>query len=481
MAVEQLTIWLAVFGVTIVAGFMVLIMTKKATPFTALVLTPLVVGIGTGVVGLFGYAWTDIFKYGIAGIVGNADSVLKATLAAIEKGAELPSSSSVISGVAGTAVMLLFAILYFGLMLTSGLFDPVVDFILRVVKGDPLKVLVGTAILSLAVSVDGDGSTTTLVVCSAMIPVYRKLGMKMMDLAVLIILSNSIMNLLPWGGPTARIIAALQVDEGELLRRILPGMALAAIWVVGVAILRGRAERKRLGIHEIDEAGMASVRAEQHKDDAELARPKLIWFNLILTLVMMVVLIFGGIGFVPKINAALIFAIGLAIAMVVNYGNLKDQRQIVEKYGSSAVHVIIMVLAAGVFMGILQGTGMSTAMGEALSGIMPAAVGSHWPLVTAILSAPGTFLLSNDAFYLGVLPVLNQVGIANGFVAMDMAIASTAGQAFHLLSPLVGFIYLLLHLTGVDMGKWQLTSAKWAIGTFVLFMLSMFTIGGVPL
>ena len=112
----------------------------------------------------------------------------------------------------------------------------------------------GTAILAAAVSVDGDGSTTTMIVCSAMIPVYRKLGMRMMDLAVLIILANSIMNLLPWGGPTARIIAALKVDEGELLRRILPGMLIAVVWVIIVAVLRGLAERKRRGIVHLSEA-----------------------------------------------------------------------------------------------------------------------------------------------------------------------------------------------------------------------------------
>ena len=101
--------------------------------------------------------------------------------------------------------------------------------------------------------------------------------------------------------------------------------------------------------------------------------------------------------------------------------------------------------------------------------------------MVAVLSAPGAFLLSNDAFYLGVLPVLNQVGLNNGFSTMDIAVASTAGQAFHLLSPLVGFIYLLLNLTGVDMGKWQIQSAKWAVGTFVLFLIAMFAFGGVQL
>jgi len=91
MAQEQLTFWLATFGVVIVGGFMALIMTKKASPFTALVLTPLVVGIGTGLSGLFGYSWTDTFKYGIAGIIGNADSVLKDTFTAIENGTTPPS------------------------------------------------------------------------------------------------------------------------------------------------------------------------------------------------------------------------------------------------------------------------------------------------------------------------------------------------------------------------------------------------------
>lgn len=452
---------LAILGLLIVTGFMVLIMTKKAPPFTALVLVPLIIGTVTGLMNQYGYTALDIPKFAIAGMISNAD--LK------------------INGVAGAAIMLLFAILYFGLMLSAGLFTPVVNFILRTIKGDPLKVMLGTALLALAVSVDGDGSTTTLVVCSAMIPVYRKLNMKMMDLAVILILSNSIMNLLPWGGPTARIIAALKVDEGELLRLIIPGMILASVWVIIIAVVRGLAERKRLGIQNLSKEDIESVIAEQYQEDIDLARPKLVWFNFLLTAAIMIQLIFGGTWIFPKVHAALIFAVGLAIALTVNYHRPQDQRRIIEKYGSSAVQVIFMVLAAGVFMGILAGTGMSEAMGHALATWVPASFGSHWPLVVALVSVPGTFVLSNDAFYLGVLPVLNQVGIQQGFSAMDIAVASTAGQAFHLLSPLVGFIYLLLNLTGVDMGKWQIQSAKWGIGVFLMFLVGMFVISGVPL
>lgn len=451
---------LAAFGLLIVLGFMTLIMTKRMSPFTALVLVPLIIGIFTGIMHYGNYTATDIPKFAIAGITSNAD--LK------------------ITGVANTAIMLLFAILYFGLMLSAGLFRPLVNTIIRVVKGDPLKVLVGTTILALGVSVDGDGSTTTLVVCAAMLPIFRQLNMKMMDLAILIILANSIMNLLPWGGPTARIITALKVDEGELLRAIIPGMIMASLWVIAVAVIRGLAERKRLGIHQMSREEINRIIATQGDEDPHLARPRLVWFNFLLTIILMVELIFGGMWILPKVNSALLFAIGLALALMVNYPRQNDQREIIEKYGSSAVQVIFMVLAAGVFMGILSGTGMSSAMGEALGTWIPERFGSHWPLIVAIVSIPGTFLLSNDAFYLGVLPVLNQVGLKYGFSSMDIAVASTAGQAFHLLSPLVGFIYLLLQITGVEMGKWQIQSAKWAVGIFVLFLLGMFTVGGVP-
>lgn len=437
---------LAIWGYLIVVVFMILIMTKKATPFTALVLVPLVIGTLAG----FGLR---IGPYSLDGI----------------------------KSVAPTAVMLLFAILYFGLMITAGLFDPLVRFILRIVKGDPLKVLVGTAILASVVSVDGDGSTTTMIVCSAMIPVYKRLGLKMMDLAVIVILANSVMNLLPWGGPTARIIAALHLDEGELLRRILPGMFLAIVWVICVSVIRGLQERKRLGIRELDEDDIAHLDATMTSEDVHLQRPRMLWPNFVLTAVLMVMLVFGGMYGLPKVPAAALFEIGFAIALVLNYHNVKDQQKIIEIHGANALQVVTMVLAAGIFMGMLNGSGMSQAIGQSLADWVPSALGGQWPLVTAIVSAPGTFLLSNDAFYLGVLPILAQTGAQYGFSPMEIGVASTVGQAFHLLSPLVGFIYLLLNLTGVDMGAWQRQAGKWACGTFLVFLVSMYVFGGVPL
>lgn len=430
---------LAFLGYAMVITFMVLIMSKKMTAFTALITVPVVFGL----LGGFGI---ELGEFALTGV----------------------------KSVSSTAAMLLFAILFFGIMISAGVFDPLVNATLKFVKGDPLKVLVGTAILAAIVSLDGDGSTTTMICCSALIPVYKKLDIKMMYLAAIIIMQNSIMNLIPWGGPTARVMAVLNLDGGAIFRPLIPGMILAVIYVIGVAYFLGLKERKRLGV-KISEIAADEIAASISAEEAALKRPKLIIVNFILTIIVVATLISG------KIPAAIIFEIGTAIALLINYPKLKTQREIIETNAGAAMQVLIMVLAAGVFMGILTETKMAEAIAQNLVALVPASMGKHFGIITAVISIPGTFFLSNDAFYFGVLPVLAQTGAQFGFTSLQIGVASLLGQAFHLLSPLVAFIYLLLQLTGVDMGEWQRYVAKWAIGIFVIFVVAAVAIGIIPL
>ncbi len=82
-----------------------------------------------------------------------------------------------IGKMAPTAALLLFAIMYFGIMIDVGLFDPLIRVITRFLGDDPAKIVLGTAILAGAVSLDGDGSTTFIITTSAMLPLYLRLGM----------------------------------------------------------------------------------------------------------------------------------------------------------------------------------------------------------------------------------------------------------------------------------------------------------------
>ena len=453
---------------TMIIVFLALIMTKKMQPFTALLLVPLVFTL----IGAFLGQYTDLVA--AANEVDAASVTLWDQIAIIGEW-----TVSGVTKTAKTGIMLLFAILYFAIMLNAGLFDPVTKFMIRFAKGDPVKVLMATAIVAACVSLNGDGTTTTLICCTAFIPLYKKLNLKMMNLGVLVILMNTIMNLLPWGGPTARVISVLQgqpgVDDQTILRALLPGMGVSLLYMLGVAYYLGLKERKRVGIQTLTNADLEALVAPADEEEAALKRPKNIWINAIMTIAIVVMLVAG------TFPSLFLFLVGTGLALMINYKSIKEQKARISDNAGDALQVVILVFAAGIFTGLFTNSGMSDALAASLIKLIPPQLGRFWGLITAIVSAPGTFLLSNDAFYYGVLPVFAEAGYTYGFTALELGTASLLGQAFHLLSPLVAFIYLLLRLTDLDMGEWQRESAKWASGIFVIFILIAAITGSVPL
>lgn len=432
---------LALLGFAMIVTFMALIMAKKLSPFTSLILIPILFGL------LAGYGW-DTLAYAMTGI----------------------------KDVASTFAMMTFAILYFGVMLTAGMFDPMVDKVVSWCKGDPLKVLVGTAVLAAFVSLDGDGTTTVMICCAAMIPIYDRLKIKKIYLANLIILMNCIMNLIPWGGPTARVMSVMKLDAGEILAPLVPGMAVSIVYVLAVSYYLGLKERKRLGVTR--DVNNAVNKVELSEEEQAWKRPKLIWFNLILTVAIIVALIKG------LASSAILFGVGTAIALTVNYPNQKVQRKVISSLAPDMINVVMMVLGAGVLMGVLNGpedAGMSNAIAQFLVSVIPESLGRYFAIIIAFISAPGTYLLNNDAFYYGVLPPLAATAEAYGFTNLQVGFAALMGQAFHFLSPLVPFIYLLMDQTQITLGEYQGYIFRWCIGIFVIFMVMGMVLGYLPI
>lgn len=405
---------LAILGFGMIIVFMVLIMSKKMHPVTALILIPLVFAL----------------------MAGSGAGVGKMMVAGVRK-------------IAPTATMLLFAIMYFGIMINVGLFDPLVTYILRLVKGDPVKILVGTVLLTGVVALDGDGSTTFMIVCTAMMPLYDRLGISRITLAVFALMTNNVLNIIPWGGPTARVIAALGLEANEVFVPLVPGMIVAFIFLLVVAYFIGLKERKRLGIVEMDEATLQEISQKISTEAPELKRPGLFKVNLLLTIVLMIVLVSD------TISLSVVFAVGTCLALIINFKSIKEQTARIEEHAPAALNVVVVIIAAGCFMGILSGTKMDAAITKTLVGMIPESFGPHMALITALLSAPGTFFLSNDAFYYGIVPILAKTGAAYGVTPVAIARASLMGQPIHFLSPLIGALWLLLGITKVTLGEIQ--------------------------
>ncbi|MFF6782231.1 citrate:proton symporter [Streptomyces sp. NPDC012510] len=475
---------LTILGFTMIATFLVLIMMKKMSPIAALVLIPALFCVFVG------------------------------------KGAHL--GDYVIEGVgnlAPTAAMLMFAIVYFGLMIDVGLFDPIVRGILKFCKADPLRIVVGTALLAAIVSLDGDGSTTFMITVSAMYPLYKRLKMSLVVMTGVAATANGVMNTLPWGGPTARAATALKLDAADIFVPMIPALLVGLLFVFILAYGLGLRERKRLGVLSLDEvleqekivkdeekseseetvlvgAGASSAAAgsgddkgrttkttggagsgtDAEDDDADdvrlqgldpnrpTLRPKLYWFNALLTVALLTAMI------MEWLPIPVLFILGAALALTVNFPHIPDQKARLAAHADNVLNVSGMVFAAAVFTGVLQGTGMVDSMAKWIVDGIPSGMGPHMALVTGFLSLPLTYFMSNDGFYFGVLPVLAEAGAAHGVSPLEIARASLVGQPLHMSSPLVPAVYVLVGMAKVEFGDHTRFVVKWAAVTSLIIL-----------
>jgi CitMHS family citrate-Mg2+:H+ or citrate-Ca2+:H+ symporter len=446
---------LTLLGFGMVLTFMALIMTKRLSPMVALILVPIVFAL------IGGFGSPELGKMMLEGV----------------------------KTLAPTGAMLMFAILYFGIMIDAGLFDPVVGRVLKLVGGDPMKVVMGTAALAAFVSLDGDGSTTYMIVCASMLPLYRRLGMNALNLTCVTMLAGGVMNLTPWGGPLARAASALQVDPAEVFVPLSPAMVVGIAGVIALAWHLGRRERDRLGVlalapraqsdaagHDRSDAspdGLAndglmeeSALLPAEQGAAALRRPELLWVNALLTLALMASLVMA------ILPLPVLFMIGFALALIINYPSVDEQRRRVAEHAKNVLAVVSLIFAAGIFTGILSGTGMVDAMSASFLAVIPRDWGPYLAPITAIASMPFTFFISNDAFYFGVLPIVSEAAGSYGITKVEMARASLIGQPVHMLSPLVPSTYLLVGLAGVEFGDHQKFALKWAVLICLLMMVT---------
>ena len=438
---------LSLLGYGMIVTFMALIMTKRLSPLVALTITPIVFAL----IGGFGPEMGGMMVDGL-------------------------------KKVAPTAIMVMFAILYFGMMFDTGLFDPVIRSFLKIIKGDPVKAVIFSTLLAGMVSLDGDGSTTYMITVTAMLPLFKRLRLNPLALTCVVILAASVTNLLPWGGPLARAAASLQVETSDLFQPIIPSLVVGFLGVMALAYYIGIRERSRLGklslpddaeiiSYDEDVTGMPSMSQE----DADLRRPKLFWLNASLTIALMVGLV------MELLPLAILFMVAFSVGLVINYPHMADQRRRIAAHAPTALNQIAIFLAAGILAGILSGTGMVNAMSASFLALLPQSWGPYMAPITALASIPGTFFMSNDAFYYGVLPVLAKAAEAYNISHAEIGRASLIGSPVHLLSPLVASTYLLCGLAGVEFSDHQKYTMKWAFALSFLIMGAMIAFGAFSL
>ena len=368
------------------------------------------------------------------------------------------------------AMIPIFAVIYFGIMIDAGLFDPMVNRILKLVKGDPVKITIGAAVLAMLVSLDGDGTTTFIISVSAMLPITTKLKMNPLILPFAVGMAAGVMNPLPWSGPTTRVMAVLHADSSAIFTPIVPAMAVGIAWVLFACYYVGKKERKRLGVMHIDEHTFDGL-----GEDQSAKRPQLFWFNCILTVLMIVVLL------MDIMPMATIFMIGFALAITVNYPNLEEQTKRLKAYAGEVLMIVTLIFSAGCFTGILSETKMITEMAKTLVSLIPEHMGSLLPLSVAVTSMPLSLVFPTDAYYFGVLPVIYEMAASLGIDPVQIGRAAVLGQMTvgFPVSPLAAATLVLISGSRVNLIDHQKFMFFWDFGTTLIMTVVCYLTGAL--
>ena len=138
-----------------------------------------------------------------------------------------------------------------------------------------------------------------------------------------------------------------------------------------------------------------------------------------------------------------------------------------------------ILLAAGVFTGVMNGTGMLAAMASAAAGAVPVGAAPHLPVVLAVLAMPLSLLFDPDSFYFGMLPVMAEVAGAVGVSPAHMGRAALVGQMTtgFPVSPLTAATFLLTGLAGVDLAAHQRFAIPWLFAASLVMTLECVLFG----
>ncbi|SMC55414.1 CitMHS family transporter [Papillibacter cinnamivorans] len=384
-----------------------------------------------------------------------------------------------IKSVAATGTMFIFSILFFGVLTDAGTFRPIVKGVLKVVGNDPVKITVGSAILAMIVHLDGSGVVTFMVCIPALLPLYKKLGMRPMTLAMVVALAAGVMNIEPWGGPTLRAATGLAISTTQLYNAMIPAQIAGLVAVLVIAYLLGKKEKefviKTGGLGSEAYAGTFVADMNSSEEDDALLRPKMFIPNLILIILSIVCMIAGW------LSNTLTFILASCIALMINYPNPKAQMARINAHAKNIVLMVAVIFASGVLSGVMSGSGMSDGITQLIMAITPQNAGGLLPLLFGILAVPVMFFIPMEAFFFAILPVLSNVAVNFGIGYEMVARASLSANATVAFpfTPLSAAAILLVGMCGLEWGPWQRKGIPLAIIVGWVILLVLYITGAV--
>lgn len=369
-----------------------------------------------------------------------------------------------LTSVMNVVVMFIFAIIYFGVLSDVGLFTPVIKGLIRATRGNVILVTLGTAAIGTVAHLDGAGATTFLLTIPALLPLYKAMHMSRYVLLAIVAIAASVMNMVPWGGPMGRASSVIEQDPVELWQHLLPIQGIAVVLVFAIAGLLGWKEQRRIAAlrktPEFVGAGSVDVNAladdferrqleEQRESGVEYRKGRGITvFNIVLSVALLAVMMAGILPPAPA------FLIGTTLLLLVNFRTVSEQADTMKRHAPNALSMASVIIAAAMFLGVLNGSGMLEQIALSLLAILPESLGPWLHVIVGFLGVPLDLATSTDAYYFSVLPIVQETTAAFGVSGTGAATALIIGNIIGtFVSPFSPALWLAIGLAEANMGR----------------------------
>ncbi len=386
--------------------------------------------------------------------------------------------SSGLQSVSGTLFLMVFAVLYFGILTEAGVFNALIKFIMRFLGNSVLGTLLVTAVVAMASALSGSGATTALCTIPTMRPVFEKQKIRMTALLLIETLGSGIICLMPWvpGINEASTYVGVDVYQVFLFLRPLIVFCIFALLVlcVPVSIIE-----KKHGAGMTDEEFATMKKELSQPVELPLGKGVAI-FDGVVTIILLASMLAGW------VSSNLAFAFGYVLLLMVNYRSAKERGEYLKRNGFQALNMAFTMLGVAVLVGVNNGTG---ALGELATNIAAASgdgssILAHLPFILCILSLPLSITIGgtkNSVILPAIIPIVLSLNLGFTDVQILGAVFAT-GIISANLNLFNAAPYLALSLAGgVEMKDHLKYSLLPAYGFSLLMLAFMVVTGMLPI
>ncbi len=375
-----------------------------------------------------------------------------------------------LSSVRNTMYLMVFAILFFGILQEAGVFDAIIKFIIKFLGNNVLGTVLITGVIGMAAGLSGSGATTALCTIPTVRPLYEKQNIRREALLLIETLASGVLCLMPWAPGINEASAYVNLDINDVFNRIRPLVIASIIGVLLLCVIVAIVEKKH-------GAGMSDEEFEEVKK--EMSKPldfkcgKTVAIIDGLAALLIIVLLLIG-----KLKTNVGFALGLVVLLFINFRTKEAKTEYFKKKAGMCFNMVFTMLGVACIVGVNNGANglgdlANMLANSSFSGIIP-----HLPFILCLLSLPLSITISGSKNSV-VVPAVVAMVSSYGMGAIDVMPAVFAcGVISANLNLYNAAPYLALGLAGVEM-KDHLKYSLLPAYVFSLAMVAFMVITGI--